>query len=636
MTAPATMPARFLAQADRLGDRVAFTTHAALGAPEDRAWTWREWRDDALAVCFMLTQEERWPTERVAILAGNGPMWPIAELGAMLAGFPTVGIVPRTPAAQLATLLDEAGCDVVFCDDAAHLATACEAAQRRAATMIVHDAGDEAEAAMRARWPHVVTLEDAATRPGEDTPAFDDDARGVVILFRWARILELGRVGLTHLRPDRRARVAADADALDPEAEAMVIFTSGSTGTPKGAVLSHRALAANADAIVATLGATDADVQLSALPYAHAAERIFGLHSRITAGMSCALVPDATRLWEGCRVAGPTIFGGLPRLYERLHDAVLAAAHGATGEGRAAWDRLLETGRTRARLRAAGDAVPDALERDWQGARAVAAPVLAHHLGPRVRIATSGGAPLPQAVAETLDAVGLTILGAYGQTEHLCVAMHRPDTIDFASAGPPMPGTEVRIADDGEILVRRGAMTFTGYLHRPDETAAAFTPDGAWLRTGDLGRLDPRGRLHVTGRLKELIALSTGRKVAPLPIEAALVGDAWIAQAMVVGEGRKFVGALLVPRMTTVHAWATSEGVHGDDATLATHPAVRARLEAAVARVNAPLAPHERVQRFAVVPREFTVADGALTPTMKLRRAELERRHAALLETLWD
>jgi long-chain acyl-CoA synthetase len=628
VTTPPTIPARFLAQAERLGDRVAFTTHVALGAREDRTWTWREWRDDAMALAALFTPGERWPTARIAIMAGNTPVWPIAEMGAMLAGLPTVGIVPRSVVTHVAAVLDDADCAVAFCDDAEHLATLCEAAQQRAFTLIVHDAGPEAEASVRARWPSVHGF----------TERFEprDGARGVVVLWEWERALALGRSALDHVRPSPRATVATAAAALDPAAEAIVIHTSGSTGAPKGAVLSHRAIAANADAIVATLGATDADVQLSVLPYAHAAERIFGLHSRITAGMSCALVPDASRLWDACRLAQPTIFGGLPRLHERLHDALLGASRAATGDAGAAWERLLDTGRTRARLRAAGAAVPAPLEVEWQAARAVAAPVLAWHLGPRVRLATSGGAALPVAVAETLDACGLTVLGAYGQTEHLSIAMHRPDTVDFASAGPPMPGTELRIADDGEILVRRGAMTFDRYLHREAETAAAFTADGAWLRTGDLGEIDARGRLRITGRIKELIALGTGKKVAPAPIEARLAADPWIAQAMLAGEGRKYVAALVVPRATTVTAWARDEVIDGDFATLARHPRLRERLAAAIDAVNATLAPAERVARFAIVPEEFTVADGTLTPTMKLRRATIARRHAALLETLWD
>jgi long-chain acyl-CoA synthetase len=148
-------------------------------------------------------------------------------------------------------------------------------------------------------------------------------------------------------------------------------------------------------------------------------------------------------------------------------------------------------------------------------------------------------------VAEALDAYGLTVLGAYGQTEHLCVAFHRPGAYDFEGVGLPMPGTTLRVADDGEIQVRRSALTFAGYLGRDAESAAAFTPDGEWLRTGDLGRVDGRGVLHVTGRIRELLALSTGRKVAPLPIEARLREHPGVSHAVVLGEGRRFAAALL-------------------------------------------------------------------------------------------
>jgi long-chain acyl-CoA synthetase len=206
-------------------------------------------------------------------------------------------------------------------------------------------------------------------------------------------------------------------------------------------------------------------------------------------------------------------------------------------------------------------------------------------------------------------------LGAYGQTEHLCVAFHRPDDYAFDSVGRPMRGTEVRVADDGELLVRRGALTFSGYWGRPGATREAFTDDGQWLRTGDLARVDARGRLVITGRKKEMIALSTGKKIAPLPIEARLATHPSLAQAVLFGEGRKHAAALLFVR----------DGATRDDEALAEH----------VAAVNATLAPHERVRRWSTVGRELTVAAGELTATLKVRRAAVAARYADAVEALF-
>jgi long-chain acyl-CoA synthetase len=207
------------------------------------------------------------------------------------------------------------------------------------------------------------------------------------------------------------------------------------------------------------------------------------------------------------------------------------------------------------------------------------------------------------------------VLGAYGQTEHLCVAFHRPDDYAFDSVGRPMLGTELRIAGDGEILVRRSALTFSGYWNKLIATREAFTDDGAWLRTGDLGLLDGAGRLVVTGRKKEMIALSTSKKVAPLPIEARLTEHPLVAHAVVVGEGRKYVGALLFLH----HA-------NGADA---------AALDAHVADVNATLAPHEQVRRWAVVPHALSEAAGELTPTHKVKRPVVAARYTGILESLF-
>ncbi|MGZ8471276.1 MAG: AMP-dependent synthetase/ligase, partial [Gemmatirosa sp.] len=418
----------------------------------------------------------------------------------------------------------------------------------------------------------------------------------------------------------RDAAVAQEVDAriaaAAPDDLAVLIYTSGSTGEPKGACIPHAYLLASAESIRDTLGLTERDCGLSLLPYAHAAERVFGLYTRLVCGMEAGLVADPARLADAARAFRPTLLGGLPRLYEKLHAALDAAERGASDDDRRAWARLRALGAERSRLRRASAPVPRALETEWQALRAPAAAVIERMIGDAVRLATSGGAPLRRDVAEALDAVGLTVLGAYGQTEHLCVAFHRPDAYDFAGVGTPMVGTTLRIASDGEIQVRRDALTFAGYLGRADATRAAFTPDGAWLRTGDIGTVDARGVLHVTGRLKEILALSTGKKVAPLPIEARLREHPAVAHALVVGEGRRFATALLFTPVA-------------DD------PGLAASLDAHVAHVNAELAPHERIARWTLVAEELAESTGELTPTLKVRRTVVESKYHALLEGLY-
>ncbi|GLC27723.1 AMP-dependent synthetase/ligase [Roseisolibacter agri] len=570
-TAHDTVLRRLLARAAAHPSHVAYRELAVAGADGDTELTWAEWTRSARAVAAALVQRGLQVGARVAVLAGNRMLWPIVDLGILMAGGMSVGIFPTSTQAQVRQLLLDGGVRLLFCDDAAQLEKAGAACSGLdAAPTIVADLAHMLDAGHAA-------LDDAAVEA------------------------ELDR------------RIAAAA----PDDLAILIYTSGSTGEPKGACLTHAYLVASAESIRDTLGLTASDRSLSLLPYAHAAERVFGLYTRLVCGMEAVLVPDPSRLADAARAFRPTLLGGLPRLYEKLHATLEQAERAATGEERETWARLRALGAERSRLRRAGAPVPETMEREWQAVRGAAAAVIKRAIGDAVRLATSGGAPLRRDVAESLDAVGLTVLGAYGQTEHLCVAFHRPDAYDFAGVGRPMEGTTLRIAADGEIQVRRNALTFAGYLGRPEATQAAFTADGAWLRTGDLGAIDARGILHVTGRLKEILALSTGKKVAPLPIEARLREHRAVSQALVAGEGRRFATALLfVPA--------------ADD-----EAEVRRALDAHVAQVNDGLAPHERIARWALVPEELTEAGGELTPTLKVRRSVVEAKYHAVLEELY-
>jgi long-chain acyl-CoA synthetase len=351
--------------------------------------------------------------------------------------------------------------------------------------------------------------------------------------------------------------------------------------------------------------------------------------------MRAGHVADASRVWEAARAFEPTLLGGLPRWYEKLHESLVLHERTLSGGARAEWEEGQRLGRERSALRRRGLAVPDALESAWQRASRASRDCLTKLLGGRVRLATSGGAALPTEVADHLDAAGLTVLGAYGQTEHLCVAFHRPDAYDTTSAGPPMPGTELRVADDGELVVRRNALTFNGYHGRPEETRAAFTADGEWLLTGDLAEITADGRLRITGRKKELIALSNGKKVAPLPIEAELTQDPWIAHALLYGEGERFITALLVPSRPMVEGWLREQALTLPYEAALEHERVRERIQAAVDRVNARLSRPEQVRRWALLEHELTPERGELTPTLKIRRTTVAERYRSRLEPLY-
>lgn len=568
---------------------------ASGGAPAERAMTWSEWHEAARAVAAVLVAEGFSPGDRVAVLAGNRLPWPVADVGIMLAGCVSVGIYPTSSASQLQALLADSGARALVVDEAGQLAKARRAREGHAALrLLVHDSGADVPDAVA--WPAVL-------------------ARGAALLATDPAIV---------------AELAARAEAIAPDETAILIYTSGSTGSPKGARISHRTLVASAHSAREALGFVEGDTSLSFLPYSHAGERIFGMATRIECGMAAGLVADHARLWDAARDYRPTVFGGMPRFFEKLYEGLLTA-EGAHPE----WQAALAAGRMRSRLLREGLRVPDDVTARWHAGIAPVREWVAGWLGDRVRLVTSGGAALNVAVAESLDAAGVTVLGAYGLTEHLCCCFHRPHAYDFTGVGPAMPGTELRIADDGEVLVRRSDLTFSGYYGKPRETAEAFTADGAWLRTGDLGRLDARGILHLTGRKKELIALAAGKKVAPLAIEGRLVAEAWIAQAMCYGEGRKFLSALLTLRRPVVEQWALEQGVVGSWSTLLAHPLVQARLDEMVARVNAEVSGPEQVRRFVVLEHELTMDAGELTPTQKIRRDVVAERYQSRLDALY-
>lgn len=590
-----TIVQEFAARVAATPERVALDLLSAGGASADTKLTWSDWDGASREFAAALIRAGVQRGDVVAILADNDLLWPIADIGTLRAGCVSVGIFPTSPPVQVSAVLASCGARMVVAGSAQHMA-AC------------------ADAVAGARSGGVSII----------SPAVNGHAPGRDI--GWSAWLEAGRTALADraVRDELSSREAAvGADDL-----AALIYTSGSTGEPRGARLRHRYLVASAQSIGAVLGLGSSDRSLSFLPYSHSAERIFGHYTRICFGMTTGLVPDHTKLWDAARVFRPTIFGGLPRFYEKLVEGL----HGLDSD---VGVRTLALGRERSRLRRAGSQVPVELETEWRREGAAFIDALRAQFGGELRHATSGGAMLVPAVAETLDALGITVLGAYGMTEHLCVAFNRPDYYAFDAVGTAMPGTEIRIAADGEILVRRCALTFDGYHDDPAATAAAFTDDGAWLRTGDIGTVDAHGMLRVTGRRKELIALSTGKKVAPVPIEARLTQTPLIGQAVLYGEGRRFISALLTLRRALLEQWASARGVVAEWPALLQHPDVLNEVTRAVEEVNRDLSGPERVRRFVLLDRDLSSAHDELTPTLKVRRDVIAQQFRDRFEALY-
>jgi long-chain acyl-CoA synthetase len=375
------------------------------------------------------------------------------------------------------------------------------------------------------------------------------------------------------------------------------------------------------------------DVMLLYLPLAHNYGRLMlllGAH----VGFTIAFLADPLRVAEALPKVRPTLLPSVPRVYEKVHTAVLAKFDGATGLKRRLIDWALPIGREVSRLESAGDPVPAGLRRKHALADRLVFSKVREPFGGRLRMPGSGGAPLSKEIIEFFDAVGIRITEGYGLTECTTAAStNRPDVYRFGSVGRPLPGCEVRIADDGEIELR-SATVFQGYYKDPEATAAVLSPDG-WLKTGDIGHVDEDGFLYITDRKKDILVTAGGKNVAPQNIENDLKTSKYVSQALVVGDKRPYVAALITLDPAEVERWAADNGIDGDAATLASDERVRALVQEAVDEANRERSRFEQIKRFAVLPRDFSMEDGEITPTLKVRRRAVQEHFAAEIEALY-
>jgi long-chain acyl-CoA synthetase len=421
---------------------------------------------------------------------------------------------------------------------------------------------------------------------------------------------ELEGRGREHLRLHTQSLTDA-RDAIEDEDCLTIVYTSGTTGPPKGCILSHRNWCSMVEAIVRIPGLVEpGDRVVLHLPLAHVFARLVEfLGARL--GLTIAFCPDPAGLARALRTARPTIFPSVPRVYETVYQTVRAGLEEATGARRWVIDRALEVGREASRRRRAGERLSLRLVSQLALADRLVYSKVSARLGGRLRVAVSGGAPLPREVAEFFHALGVLVLEGYGLTEGTAVvSVNRRHSYRFGTVGLPVPDVEVEIAPDGEILVR-GETVFRGYYGDEEATRAVLTEDG-WLRTGDLGAIDDDGFLTIVDRKKEIIVTSNGANIAPQNIESALTASKYVSQALVVGDGRPHVAALL-----TVNRREARKVARSDEE-------VRALVAQVVADVNRRLGPEEKVRRFAILERDFAPEKGEVTPTLKVKRRVVE------------
>ncbi|MBI5446650.1 MAG: long-chain fatty acid--CoA ligase [Deltaproteobacteria bacterium] len=427
-------------------------------------------------------------------------------------------------------------------------------------------------------------------------------------------------------------------DSFGGDDVATIIFTSGTTGEPKGVMLTHRNILANIEASLSGFEIGPTDVCLAHLPLAHILERMAGYYLMLSRGATIAYAEGIQSLPQNFAEVRPTVAISVPRVFEKTYAGIQTKALESALPARAVGFWAVRVASRLGDYRSAGRRPPPGLSLQALVADRLVYRKIRSKLGGRLRFFISGGAPLAPELARFFWGVGIPIYEGYGLTETAPVTnVNTPARHKVGTVGPFLRGVEGRIADDGEVLVR-GPNVFGGYWKDGPATDEAFTAEG-WFRTGDVGELDPEGFLRITDRKKDLIVTAGGKNVAPQKVERVLKGDRFIADAMLYGDCRKFISAVVVPDAEWLRRYARRKELGTEDvAELVRHPRVldffRRRLEKL--QDEAGLAPYERVRRFVLLEHEFSVACGELTPTLKVRRRVVTEHYRPLLDRLYE
>jgi long-chain acyl-CoA synthetase len=585
--------------------------------------SWGQFYDRARQVARGLAELGLARGEAIAILGPTSIPWGCFDLGGQLLGLVTIGIYPYQSAEQVRYLLDHSESRVIFVADEPELRTVLEAAGK--------------VDTLRAIVPWT---EELAERHLESDP----------------RVMSPSRFAGAPLEEEAiRTRLAE----IDPQDTAVIVYTSGTTGPPKGAMITHQNLLSLMRSQQHIVEYYQDDLLLSFLPMAHVAERNLAFYGRINAGIAAAYASSMGALLTEVGEVRPTIFGSVPRIFEKMHAKIRSEVAKKPGLVQSLFAWAERVGRKRVRLELSGQKVPAGLALQCRLADRLVFHKIRAAFGGRVRIFIVGAAPIALDILEFLWAAGLPVYEVYGMTEATVVThANRPGATKLGSVGKVVPPMEHRVAEDGEVLMR-GPFVFKGYFKNPEATAETIV-DG-WLQTGDIGEIDAQGFLRITDRKKHLIITAGGKNIAPANIERAIKSQSpLISQIHVHGDRRPHISALIAPSPLETLEWGQQHGILRQDemeqrrAELLQNPSARTpALNAAMARVvadrrfqeafldpvrrgNQELARVEQVRRFVVLDRDFSQEEGELTPTMKLKRKELEKKFAALFDRIYE
>lgn len=528
----------------------------------------------------------------VGIFSHNRPEWAIADLATLKLGGVVVPIYPTLPPPHVRYILNDSKMRMIFVENAG-LFTGI--------------------GSIRSETPNlekIVLFDDSGISAEQDFLCFTD------------------------LKKDETG--VPDHDDISCDDVATVVYTSGTTGEPKGVVLTHGNIVSNALSIKKRCRAHDEDVVVSYLPLSHMFERTCGYYAMLFAGASIAYAENLSTLAQDVATIRPTILLAVPRVIEKAYDEVVKRVEGSSFVKRALVSAAIRDLNTYANLTYKRKSVPLGLKVRCGIFNAFIASTFRKIAGGRLRIIASGGAPLDPKIAKVLHVLGFHIMEGYGLTETSpIVCCHTLKDRKLGTVGRPLDGIEVAIGENDEILVK-GPNVMKGYLNKPGETEGAIDR-GGWFHTGDQGRFDEDGNLIITGRIKELIVTSYGKKIASAPIEARLTMSRYIAQAVLYGDKRKYIVALIVPDREFISSYARDRAIAcGNYAALLETDEVKELIGREIETATADLASYEKVRAFALLSEEFSVENELLTPTLKLRKSKIVERYQKEIDALYD
>jgi long-chain acyl-CoA synthetase len=567
-----------------------------------RESTWSEYWETVRAVAMAFLELGVDAGDHVAILSDNRPEWVYADLAAQSLGARSVGVYPTSPTPEVAYVVDHSNSVVLVCEDQEQVDKAIEAR------------GDTPQVRQ------VVVVDPRGTK-------HYDDPR----LMTWQTLLERGR----ELAAADPAAVPRRIAALDPDNPAMVVYTSGTTGPPKGAMITSRNVTESGDAGVEAFGYDSGEQVLSYLPLCHVAEKIFTLYLPLATGAVVHFGESIDTVADDIREVSPTVFLGVPRIWEKMQSTITVKMQDASLIKRTLFDFWSKRGEHLARRKLDGRwTLWDRVQ--WKVGDLLVFRPLQERLGlRRCWFPVSGAAPIAPEVLYFFHGLGIPISEGYGQTECAGVShVNMPGRVKMGTVGTPLPRVECRLAEDGEILVR-GPHVFAGYLHAPEATAETVDAEG-WLHTGDIGEIDEDDYLRITGRKKDIIITAGGKNLSPEQIENTLKTSPYIKEAVVIGDQRKFVSALIQIDYDNVGHWASKRKItYTSFADLTAKPEVFALIEDEVRKANEHLSRVESVRKFRLLPKELHQDDEELTATQKVRRTTFHDRYAELIEEMY-